>query len=1043
MTVTTAPDATVDDHSPTLTTVDAVVVSGPDPAGLIPLLDTLALQDQAPDRVTILDRTGSAALAAILAEHDLGSRTVVRMRSVDPDASVRSALSAMSTSVTGRDADADEQSDPECDLWWLLPAGTIPESHTLAALLQAHRRSDAVGVVGPKHLDAEDGSRLVSVGISATRSGRVLDTPPPGQADQGQYDQREDVLAVPLAGMLIERSLVTKLRGWERSFGDLGGDLDLGWRAHGLGRRVVLEPRARMRTIPEAAVATASTSARRREARRVALTRAAWWTAPFLALWILVTSVVGSLGLLLLKRPRAAWRELADLGALDPIRGLIARHRTRGRRTVGRRHLRGLFAGAAEVQGLLVDSVHDALVPVRPVAERSADDLPGRSWVRRALSHPGALAVLVSAGVSVAASRSLSGGFLSRISTGVSGGELVAGSASSSALWHGFLDGWTGSGLGGPGQAQPHLAVLAALTWVSEHTIARDALSSPSGATVGALLAAALPLATLTAYISGRVLTPLRWPRAVGALAWATTGVAGASIAQGRLGAVAALVLLPLVGSGLVRIADERGTVTAAFATALGAAVLGAFAPGLLVLVLLAALGLVFVGRGGARWRALSVGVAALALLGPWLRHLAEEPRLILGGPGLTAWGRPEPPVWQLALLHPGGAGSIPFWLTVPIALLGVIGLVLSARMVPAARVRGGGGLSTALGLFALLGLAGTLGASRVVLAEVPQGMPDAGERITAWPGTFMLPLALALIASAVRLCAAIPLRRNVARLWVWFSWPVVAAFTAVALATSGALGWVTFGQALRTWSDPRPPVAVDHARGSVAGRMVFVTATSQGATYRVVGREAGVVARDLPQISVADRDLGLVVAGLLDGTRPQAARTMAASAIGFVALDRQAPDDVERRMDAAAGLTRLAPRGPWEIWRVAPPGAETSGVLAPPRLSVVSPTGEVSVGTTGAHGSTRTEVAVPEGGRLVVAEPSGWSDVAVVRVDGSEVRPTDDPVPTYALPAGPHSLSIDLPGPDRWWHILQGALLALVVFLAVPFGTHESRTRR
>ena len=75
---------------------------------------------------------------------------------------------------------------------------------------------------------------------------------------------------VPLAGMLATARVLREL-GWERSFGDLGGDLDLGWRAQLAGHRVVVAPDARLRSVAALGQATATTPARRRAARRVAL----------------------------------------------------------------------------------------------------------------------------------------------------------------------------------------------------------------------------------------------------------------------------------------------------------------------------------------------------------------------------------------------------------------------------------------------------------------------------------------------------------------------------------------------------------------------------------------------------------------------------------------------------------------------------------------------------------------------------------------------------------------------------------------------------
>ncbi len=47
---------------------------------------------------------------------------------------------------------------------------------------------------------------------------------------------------------------------------------------------------------------------------------------------------------------------------------------------------------------------------------------------------------------------------------------------------------------------------------------------------------------------------------------------------------------------------------------------------------------------------------------------------------------------------------------------------------------------------------------------------------------------------------------------------------------------------------------------------------------------------------------------------------------------------------------------------------------------------------------------------------------------------------PTYELPAGPGVLTITLTDPQRWWHLGQLLSLAVLAFLAVPFGRRETR---
>ena len=64
------------------------------------------------------------------------------------------------------------------------------------------------------------------------------------------------------------------------------------------------------------------------------MARAPWWQVPFLAVWVLLSSVAAGIGLLLLKRPRAAAAAFSDAAALDLVRVVAARLRTRGGREV-------------------------------------------------------------------------------------------------------------------------------------------------------------------------------------------------------------------------------------------------------------------------------------------------------------------------------------------------------------------------------------------------------------------------------------------------------------------------------------------------------------------------------------------------------------------------------------------------------------------------------------------------------------------------------------------------------------------------------------
>jgi GT2 family glycosyltransferase len=1028
-------------------TVTAVVVSHRDPIGLADVLGALLEQSRRPDRVLVVDRTsGRASPAPRTSRRPVPSELSASTTAGGPDPLAAALVDIVAALRVQRAVPVDVvvadprmplrgtvfdviRADPiHTDLLWVLPAGAVPEPGALAALVDAWSRSPSTGMVGPKHVDATSPHRLRAVGIHATRAGRVLARPVPGEPDQGQYDLTTDVLAVPLAGALIERDVVLALRGWETALGDVAADLDLGWRAQTAGRRVVVAPAARVRSEPGVAVATATTSARRLAARRVALARSSWWVAPAFIAWVAFTSSVAALALLFLKRPRAAWAELTSLGALDPIRGVALQWRTRQRRVVARRDLRGLFEPWHRVLTAWGDNVHHALISPRPPIGEGAHELNPRSWVAQVMRHPGVQAVVASATVAALAARTLGVDTLTGVGQGLVGGELIATRADAADSWSAWSDGWTGGGLGGPGSAGPAAAILAVPAWIVDHLPLVSAPASPVGLVVALLLLLGMPLAAASAYAAFRVTGAGRRVRAVGALCWATTPVAAGAVAQGRLGAVVALVLLPAIAAGLWLIAVRRSTATSAFATALAAVVLGAFAPVLLAPIVVFAVVLALVRRG-VRSHAAVVGVVPAVLLAPWFRA-ADGPSSadLLGGHGLASWGGTAPQPWRIALLETGSPTAAPWWSGTFLVVVGVVALVYGGHR------RSGWTLAALLPV----ALAGALVTPRLRLGSVPAGRPDAGAPITLWPGTLLLPVALVLVLAIV-VALAPPGRRSTRTARIRRSGAVAAALAAVsATAVLTAVGG--FGDILQPARDPRPGVSVEQSDGAFATRSLFVAPGTTGAGYRFVGRESADVTAPLPAGAAADANAAGAVAGLLGGSS-RGTDLVSATAIDLLAIrSGDAPPEVVRRLDALDGFSRVATRDGWDRWRIRPVGARSASLVAAPRLRLDTDSQSRLVPTTGGHGSTRTALDIPAGARLVVAEPAAWARHATVAVDGRVLQPVPDAAaPTYELPAGPGELTIDL-DTGRGWRDAQLAGLMILGFLAVPFGRRESR---
>ena len=96
---------------------------------------------------------------------------------------------------------------PEHQVWfWLLHDDSAPAEDCLERLLTAATNARSVGIVGPKQVGWDNPELLLEVGLRATASARRANDIVPGEVDQGQHDDRSDVLAVGTAGPCGRRS---------------------------------------------------------------------------------------------------------------------------------------------------------------------------------------------------------------------------------------------------------------------------------------------------------------------------------------------------------------------------------------------------------------------------------------------------------------------------------------------------------------------------------------------------------------------------------------------------------------------------------------------------------------------------------------------------------------------------------------------------------------------------------------------------------------------------------------------------------------------
>ncbi|MGH9088618.1 MAG: glycosyltransferase family 2 protein, partial [Acidimicrobiales bacterium] len=121
-----------------------------------------------------------------------------------------------------------------------------PDPTAVHLMVEESFRSNA-GIVTPKMVRWDDPSVLLHVGQHADRTGAVVERVQAGEVDHGQHDAVMDVFVAPGGFTLVRSDLLRELGGFDRAMTAMGEDLDLCWRAHVAGARVVVAPAARVR----------------------------------------------------------------------------------------------------------------------------------------------------------------------------------------------------------------------------------------------------------------------------------------------------------------------------------------------------------------------------------------------------------------------------------------------------------------------------------------------------------------------------------------------------------------------------------------------------------------------------------------------------------------------------------------------------------------------------------------------------------------------------------------------------------------------------
>ena len=327
-----------------------------------------------------------------------------------------------------------------------------PAPDALRIMVEELYRSNA-GAIGPKIVDWDEPRVLQSVGLGMDRFGEIDPFIEPGEVDQEQHDGVRDVFVLPSAFFLIRSDLFRELDGFAPSIDFYGEDVELCWRIHDSGARVIVAPSARVRHRSELDLRREDLphdllSARHRMRSVATLTGASRLPGRSLELVILTFSelLVG----LFTARLGEAWASLRGLLGLVPGTPSILSRRSEVKaiRRVPEREVIGLQErGSARLNSYLRS---------RDTATYVGADTEVRRW-RESASAPVIAWIVVVAAV-VIGSRTFFGSGVPAV------GEFLPFPTSPRLMLDSYVSGWNGNGAGATSSNPTGWATLAGLS---------------------------------------------------------------------------------------------------------------------------------------------------------------------------------------------------------------------------------------------------------------------------------------------------------------------------------------------------------------------------------------------------------------------------------------------------------------------------------------------------------------------------------------------------------------------------------------------------
>lgn len=1028
--------------------VTAVVVSHEGEVWLPAVLTTLASQTRHADAVVGVD-TGSTDDSPNLLRRSLGSDRVI----VEDFSTGFGAAAAAGLAHVGDVQVVASEDSGELVTWvWLLHDDSAPNATCLEALLNAADDNPSVAVLGPKILGWHDQRLLLEAGFSVTGAGQRFTGLERREHDQGQHDGDRDVLAVSSAGMLIRRDLWDKLNGFDPQLPLFRDDLDFCWRAHRAGERVMVatnavlhhrEASAHGRRITD--IAPHPHRADREAAVHVLLAQSSAVASPFIAIRLFLGSALRALMYLLGKDIKAADDEVKAVldVALHPKRLAQSRHHIhetstepvsvvnslRPRLGWQLRQTAEALIGIASTSSTATSQSVSAVESGPTDDESDYLDDSSSGLLRRIFVRPSVITVLALMLFSIIATHALWWG------DGVlQGGALLPTPDSANDLWNLYTQGWHDIGPGSSTSAPPYLLVLFATS---------IAFLGKSALVVQLVMLLGLGFAGWAAYFTLRgviVSMPVRiWAAVMYALLPPVTG----AMTAGRLGTVIAAMAFPFAVRSCVRLATSTASVRRAAGTALLLSLLIAAIPlfWLIALVFGVALGVVTWRREGAAAKPLlkRLVIAVLGpvvLLAPWSLQWFAQPVRFLIGSGEHSLSDPDLSPIAVLLVHPGGPGMTPIWITSGLVVAGLLALLRRDRLAPIA-------LAVALSIVGLF-----FAIFQTIVMVTPPGATDA---IRPWPGPATLVWGAGLILAAA--LGADGLRQTMDGASFSLEQPLAVVVTVIAVLTpiaSGLLWFPTAADELHKAPASSVPafVAADSV-GPDAPRTLMLRQTGSGQVLYTLLNGPGAVLGDAEMAPSGEvwTPLDEDVAALASGRGGTEIAHLSGYGVRYVLLARGTSTDLIPILDGEPGLRRLSSSAGEVLWGI--DGVTTRARLltdgVPSELQVIGGPAEqvaaVGVDTTPYLDQTLTVGLADR--QLVLGQlaDSKWSAVSINPLNGEETA-LEAVVPKGALswsqafvvPKDAVQVRVSFDQTTRsLWMWLQLIVFIVLVVLALP----------